>query len=111
MYQPIVQDEQLLGLSDLAKLIPSRRRPGSLSTNAIFRWVRKGVRRPDGTIVKLEARMVAGRLLSSRAALERFIEAQNAPIDTASQPIQVRTPTRRRRESDGAAEVLARAGI
>lgn len=105
------RNEQLIGLSDIAKLIPSRRRPGSLSTNAIFRWVRKGVRRADGTFIRLEAHMVAGRLLTSREALNRFIEAQNVPAQLIAPLAQSRSPARRERESANAADALSKAGI
>lgn len=63
-------------LSEVAELRPSpRSRNGRSHTTTPLRWVRCGVKRPDGTVVRLEAARVGTRWLTSRAAIVRFINA------------------------------------
>lgn len=75
------------------------------------RWATDGVLLPDGRRLKLEAVKLAGRLVTSRAAVFRFIERQNENHPaTLSQDVPPRSPSARTRASERAAAELARMG-
>ena len=61
-------DEQLLTLSQAAKLLP-----GTPHVSTLWRWVQHGCRG-----VKLESLALAGRRFTSREALDRFAAATTA---------------------------------
>lgn len=64
-------DEQVLSLDKARELIPGRdgQRVGFTT---VWRWVTFGVLDPKGRRVKLEARRLGGRWLTSKEAIERF---------------------------------------
>ena len=95
----------------LARDFRSNRNTGFITAGALWRWCSKGVQGPGGRIVKLEYLKIAGRFYSSRAAIERFIVAQQDEDETAPMPIPARSPGKRQRASEKAAEQLAAAGI
>src|SRR6476469_11040300 len=51
------------GLATLANRLPSSRRAGSLTPQALWRWATRGIRLPNGRVVRLETVRVAGRFL------------------------------------------------
>jgi hypothetical protein len=99
------------GLASLARQVPSRRRDGPLTPQCLWRWATRGIRLQDGRTVRLEAVRVAGRFLSSLPALERFIAAQNEPIDVPPLPNAVRGQSKRSAASAKAAEKLEAEGF
>src|SRR5262245_1381999 len=103
--------QQLLSLSDVAKRIPSRRRNGHLSAQAVWRWASKGIRLTDGQIVKLRTVRIAGRYMTTASYVDEFIRAQQSePIESAPLP-ERRTPSQRQRADARAADLLTEAGI
>jgi hypothetical protein len=105
-----ILNEGAEGFTVLAKRIPSSRRAGPLTPQALWRWATKGIRRPDGQVVKLEVVRVAGRFLSSWPAVERFIQAQNEAAEVAM-PAVSRSARKRQRDDARAAEMLEEVGI
>lgn len=104
--------ENLLSISQAARLIPAYR--GTARTahpSCVFRWMRDGVRLPNGTILRLEGFRLAGRWLTSREALARFVDRQNAARESADATPATRTPTQRQRAADRAAQKLEKLGI
>ena len=99
-----ISTEQLLTLSQAARVRPHGRlgRPTHLST--VYRWISRGVRGVAG-VVKLEGVRIGGSWYTSREALQRFAEAlTNGSTET------VRGDTPRQRAAD-ADEELRRLGI
>jgi hypothetical protein len=94
---------QGISLAQAAALIPPARAGRPVSPSCVFRWIRDGVKTPSGERVHLEAARLGGRLITSRAALERFMDAQSP----GARHRTVRTPSRRRRESAHAGVALA----
>jgi len=90
--------EKLVTLSDARNAFP----PGRRSLATIMRWVLKGVHG-----VKLETIMIGGRRLTSTAAMDRFIVAQN-PDESPAPEI---TASQRKRQSLAARAELGRAGV
>ena len=63
---------------------------------------------PDGTIVRLEALRLGGRWVTSREAIQRFMERLTPRVDVEAQPAP-RSPGQR--ASERAAEELRRRGV
>lgn len=94
-----VQSEKLLTLAECREAFPGGKR---LSLATLHRWRLNGVR---GT--RLETVLVGGMRYTSREAIARFIERQNAD----ESPAPTITPAQRHRQAEAAQKELARAGI
>jgi Protein of unknown function (DUF1580) len=107
-----LQKGEGLSLSAAGRLFPGHRGGVSVNPSTVFRWVTKGTRGSDGSVVKLEAARVGGRWLTSRGAIARFVAALTAaadPVSTAPVPTP-RTLTARRRASEKAVATLKAKG-
>jgi hypothetical protein len=71
------------------------------------RWALQGVRLKDGSKIKLEAIRVGNRLMTSRAAVVRFLEAQQ-DLPAAPAP---RSASQRERDATRADQELEQLGI
>lgn len=98
-----------LSLAQAARRLPSTRLGKPVSPSCLWRWVHDGITLSDGRCVRLEAARLAGRWLTTEAAIERFLAAQTPATDAP--PVSVRTPTQRQRASDRAAKELESLGI
>ncbi len=96
-----VQTETLISFSDARSAFPGIVRRLSLAT--LHRWRLNGVRG-----VKLETVLIGGLRYTSREAIGRFIQAQNAD-DAPAAPVI--TQAQRRRLSEAARLALQEAGI
>jgi hypothetical protein len=105
-----ITDGEGLYLIQAARLIPSHRGGKPTTMSCILRWVLDGVLVPGGERVKLEAARLAGKWVTSKAAIRRFVEAQTPSRSSDPRPTQ-RTPAARRRASEQAAAELEKAGI
>lgn len=109
MIDPMTDD--LLSLGQVARLIPPMRgRKTHVST--IGRWIVDGTRTPGGEVVRLEAVRLGGRWLTTREALARYMDALTGMMaGTGGDVPPPRSPARRRRASERAAQELARQGV
>jgi hypothetical protein len=100
-----------LTLAQVAARVPSHRGEGHSTPSRISRWVNPGHKLPGGRVVKLEAAKFGAAVLTSKAALERFIAAINsdAQADAPQQP-KPRSEAERRRAAEAAEQRLAKAG-
>jgi hypothetical protein len=101
--------EQPLNLADLCAQVPPGRNGKRTHLSTLLRWILKGARAVDGSVVKLEGLRLGGRWVSTREALQRFAERLSLRFDTAEVP-NPRTPGQRQRASQRAAEELEKAG-
>src|SRR4051794_39593921 len=101
-----ILNETPIGFAALARQIESRKRDGHVTPQCCWRWHTRGVRRRDGVVVKLEAVLCAGRFLTSQAAYERFVAAQNEPAEPVLLPVPARSQNKRARENANAEKVL-----
>src|SRR5262245_52846403 len=92
-----------------ARRCPSTRQGKTVTLSCVLRWVLTGVRGPDGRRIKLEAARLAGKWITTPAAIRRFVAAQTP--HTAEAPTEIRSPTSRRRVSERAAHELDLLGI
>ena len=108
-------DEGPLGVCEIARLAGKFRRGRPTHASTVTRWITVGVALEGGAVLKLEGVRLNGRWVSSRAALVRFIAAQQvarASGRSRTAPVQV---ARRNRDvgraSERAASRLEAAGI
>jgi hypothetical protein len=97
-------------LARAARRIPSTRQSKPVTLSCLLRWVLSGVRGPGGQRIRLEAARLANRWITTPGALRRFVAAQTPPTPTEEAPAP-RSPTKRQRASERAAEELGRRGI
>jgi hypothetical protein len=102
-----VPSDRPLSLSRLADFVPSASGRGSISPSTLWRWGSRGVKRPDGTRVRLRTWRHGGRVVSSREALDEFMTALQEPSAATPAP---RAPSERRRAAERASRKLQEAG-
>jgi hypothetical protein len=102
--------EKPLSLAEAAKLVPPARSGKRCHLSTILRWIVKGSRAPDGTIVRLDGIRLGGRWLTSREALQRFSDRLTPRLDAKAEAAP-RGPGKRRRASERAAKQLQAMGI
>jgi hypothetical protein len=101
-------DEMKITLTEAAVELPGSRPGIRCHPATLTRWILKGVRTPDGRVVKLEALRIGHKWVTSREALRRFVEAQNP--DQIETNVGPRSPAERKRAAVAAGEKLAAAG-
>jgi hypothetical protein len=79
-------------------------------TTTALRWVRNGVKRPDGSVVRLEAVRVGTRWLCHPQSLLRFLAALNQSEPPTPPPTSASTTPDKRRAA-AANKKLAAAGV
>ncbi len=101
--------ETPIGLSAAARLFGTFRGGQPTSPATLFRWCIQGVKLPDGRRVRLEHIRIGTRLMTSRAACIRFLEAQQSdPTDSASTPPRVSPPKQRCRAEAAGRKLVER---
>src|SRR5205809_192495 len=79
--------EGLRPLAQVARKVPSFRNGRPTSPGCLWRWATRGAKAADGTIVRLETvNLCGGRLLTSEAALARFLARLTAAAAPAGGP-------------------------
>jgi hypothetical protein len=102
--------EQPIGMSQAARLLGTFRRGRACHPSTVVRWCKPGVRLPDGRRLRLEHVKVAGRLMTSRPALLRFLAAQQDP-SSCPEVKPPRTLSERRRALTVAETALDAIGV
>jgi hypothetical protein len=101
--------ETILTLGQAAGLFPPYREGRPVNPSTIFRWIVKGVKRWDGTVVYLGGVRCGDRWLTSREAVARFIEMQTPDV-AGKRPLPP-TTNGRKRAAIKAGERLTKLGI
>lgn len=91
-----ILNEDCISLSDAASWLP-----GKPSLSTILRWSQRGYHG-----VRLEAFRRAGKMYTSREALERFFAKINAPSPVEAKPLQRRQREQEAAEAEAEAEGL-----
>jgi hypothetical protein len=105
-----ILSEGAIGASEAALQMGVFRSRRGTHPSTIVRWMVDGIRLSDGRTLKLEHIRVSNRLMTSRAALIRFLAAQQepCPAPTIGPP---RSPAERRRSNARAEAELERRGV
>jgi hypothetical protein len=102
--------ETPLSLAAAARLVPPARGGKRCHLSTILRWITKGSKAPDGSVIRLEGRRLGGRWLTSKEALKRFSDLLTPHID-AEALATPRGPGKRRRDSEQAGKLLQQLGV
>jgi hypothetical protein len=96
-----VLHEQLISIAEASRRFPNHRGVGTIRTTTVWRWISRGVRLSDGTVLKLEAVRVAGRWLTSHEAVTRFVERQNPSLAQVQPEVKAKKsrPSKRAEEA------------
>lgn len=101
--------EHVISLAEAARSVPASQGK-SVNPATVWRWIRKGLLAGDGRRVRLAAAKLGGRWVTSREALQRFLEALTPDFGQQAGP-RPRTPGQRKRAYERAVEALDKAGI
>jgi hypothetical protein len=86
-------------LSQIARRIPSTKGDGAVHTATLTRWILRGVRVADGTVIKLEARKFPGGWKVTEEAVEHFLDRlTSAALGDDSKPESIRPSMARQKE-------------
>jgi hypothetical protein len=99
-----------LYLSAAAKLFPPYRLGRPVSLACVLRWIVDGVRGPNAECIHLEAARLAGKWVTTPAAISRFLLAQT-PEGSDCPMSQHRTTRQRQRAAERAEKALEAMGI
>lgn len=93
-----------IGMRCAANVFGSFRDGKPTHSSTVTRWATKGVKLADGQVIKLESFRLNGRLVTSRQAIIRFIQAQQTLLSSpeTKQP----TPTQLNRAAEKATQQL-----
>jgi hypothetical protein len=80
--------------------------------STVFRHHRRGVKLPDGSLVRLQALRIGRKIVTTKEAVRRFLEVLNSTADPAmaEQAAALRSPAARQRNSAKASAALDAAG-
>jgi hypothetical protein len=107
---PDILSETVLSLATAAAELPPARNGKRCHLSTLLRWGLKGLKSPDGTLVRLEMVRLGARWVTSREALTRFSNRLTPRLDKPDTPTP-RAPADRRRASERAAKELESLGI
>lgn len=101
-----IQTEEIISLTQAARELPSLRNNRPVAPPTIWRWANYGVK-AGGQIIKLEMTSLAGRTVTSRQAVQRFLEQCAAARSGKPIPEQ----SSRTQQQMEASRILSEAGI
>ncbi len=94
---PLLNGEKLLSLSALAARLPGHRGKPTVNPSTIFRWITRGVRTPDGEVVRLEAVRLGTSWRTSLEAITRFSAKLTSASLCSGAPPDTLPPTPKQR--------------
>ena len=83
---------QGIGMAEAASALPAGRSGKTVCRACVWRWATRGIHLANGRVLKLESARVGNRPITSRAAIRRFIAAQNVVVDPATESTSSPTP-------------------
>jgi len=101
-----ILDEGAIGLAAAARILGTIRVGAPVHPSTVGRWAVRGVM-VNGEVVRLESLRVGGRMCTSRPALLRFLERQNATEDAPA----IRSPAACSKASAAASAELVADGM
>src|SRR5262245_48800337 len=97
-----VTGQDVLTLCQASRILPPGRNGAQPHLGTLLRWILKGARKSDGSLVRLEAIRFGNKWLTSRAAINKFCEELTPQLSDGQQPtptpsVTPRTPGQRQR--------------
>lgn len=95
---PNLLDEKPIPLSEARKNHIPKRNDRAIAPSTVTRWIHKGIRAGDGTIVRLEAVKIDKSLMTTRESIRRFFTTltERSTFAQADQPNDDSQPSRER---------------
>lgn len=100
--------ENVISLGTAARMFPGSRGAEQTSPSTVYRWAVKGTRTSDGRTIRLEHFRAGCRVMTTRQAVERYVQALTSTGNSDTTPI--RTPAARTRASEDAVRALEKLG-
>jgi hypothetical protein len=97
-------EETPLSITQACQLLPEGSKGKKPSFVTVYRWILSGVKTPDGQLVKLEAVRLGGKWLTSREALQRFMDRLTPAAEAA--PLPIRSPSKQKRADERVGKAL-----
>lgn len=104
-----IQQGKGVSLAAAVRPLPAHRGSGRVNAATAYRWGTKGVKLPDGRVVKLAVARCGGRFLTTREAVSRFLRETTTAVCPQGAPA-LRSPAARTRASRAAEQELVRRG-
>ncbi|VTR97815.1 : DUF1580 [Gemmata massiliana] len=107
---PLMNGERLFSFTTIAAQIPGYRANSHVNSSTVFRWVTKGVKTPDGGLVRLEAVRLGTAWKTSLEAVARFsakLTEAVLPLEAPQPVAPTPTPNQRNRAAAAAHEELS----
>jgi hypothetical protein len=76
-----IASESVLSLTQAASLFPPGRNGARPTIGCFTRWILKGVKGPNGQLVRLEALRLGSKWVTSRETIQRFAERLTPQLD------------------------------
>ena len=96
MAEDVVQHDQHGGSPYLTLGQAAKRCPGRPSTNAVWRWCRRGIKSRSGRRVKLGHVRVGGRIFVTQQSLDQFFKAvAAADAEHFNRSVEIGPPSKR----------------
>lgn len=108
MVERLLSEPDKLGMSAAGVLLGESSGGAPIHATTVTRWCLRGVKLLDGQRLHLEHIRAGGKLITTRAAIVRFLAAQTVTPNAA---VPTRTSTERRRADERAAAELEAMGI
>ncbi len=109
-----IATERRIYLHAAVTLYPLSHTGRTVHISTVLRHITKGVRLPNGEIIRLEGARLGGRWITSVEAVQRFMERLTAgtlPDSTIAKAAVIRTTRQRQRELERVDDELAQAGF
>jgi hypothetical protein len=103
---PVLRD-----LANAAKRVPPSRNEKPTHPSTLARWISKGIRLPDGTVLKLEGRRYPGAWMVSDEAVDEFVNALTRARTGEPAEVAPVAPAACRKAVERAERELERLGI
>jgi hypothetical protein len=103
--------EHPLSLLDACRIVPPGRGGCKCHISTLVRWITRGCRAPSGELVRLRAARLGSRWITSHEAIAEYMAALTPTVGSPVQPQPPRTPGRRQRAAQRAADQLSAIGI
>lgn len=102
------REEECFTLVNIRRFLPATTRSGKPPHHSvIYRWITRGLKARDGSVVRLEALICGGATCTSREAIERFFAELTARAGlSAASPAAIS-----RRERERISRELKRLGL
>jgi hypothetical protein len=95
----VTANDKDMRVGQVARQVPSTKGEGTIHTTTVLKWIRRGVRLPDGTILRLRARKRPGGWMVNQSDLDEFLE-RYATAAAEERDLEVSVSARRQRELD-----------